>query len=147
MLTSVRRSRLTARELGNVPQRYAPCGATATEWGHPMSETQPLQSRPSDAPGPYAAHEPQSRDEFNIRIPKPGSGGPARAALKTTEFWMTLGLVFAVLLSTYLDEDTLNRVDGWRFATFAVMAYVISRGLAKLGNRSDATHERNIDVR
>ena len=111
-----------------------------------MSETQPLTTR-SDQRGSYAGEPERHRDEFTVRIPKPGSGGPARAALKTTEFWMTLGLVAFVLLATYLDEDTLNRVDGWRFATFAVMAYVISRGLAKLGNREDAAHERDINLR
>ena len=105
------------------------------------ASTVPLGTRP--------AEPQQHRDEFTVRIPKPGSGGPARAAFKTTEFWMTLGLVFAVLLATYADADSLARVDGWRFATWAVMAYVVSRGLAKLGNRSDATHEsrREIDVR
>lgn len=90
---------------------------------------------------PPASPAGTTRDEFTLRIPKPGSGGPARAAVKTTEFWMTLALVFLLLLSTYLD-DALNRVDGWRFVTWAVMAYVISRGLAKLGNRSDAAYDQ-----
>lgn len=64
-----------------------------------------------------------------------------RSAIKTTEFWMTIALVFLVLLAAYVGGDSLERVDGWRFATWAVMAYVISRGLAKLGNRADATHD------
>lgn len=80
-------------------------------------------------------------DHLTIRIPKPGSGGPTRSALKTTEFWLTIGLIFFVLLATYVDEDSLDRVDGWRFATFAVVAYVVSRGIAKFGNHTDAAHE------
>ena len=43
--------------------------------------------------------------------------------------------VAAVLFATYLDSDSLAREDGWRFAAFAVVAYIISRGLAKLGVR------------
>jgi hypothetical protein len=43
--------------------------------------------------------------------------------------------VATVLLATYLDSDSLAREDGWRFAAFAVVAYIISRGLAKLGVR------------
>jgi hypothetical protein len=100
--------------------------------------------------GPTSRYEPvahdtrrqDDNDHLTIRIPKPGSGGPMRSALRTTEFWMTIGFALFVLLATYLDEDTLDRVDGWRFATFAVVAYVISRGLAKFGNHSDADHER-----
>lgn len=82
------------------------------------------------------------RDEFTLRIPKPGGGGPARSALRTTEFWMTIAIVFLLLLAGFIDADAFPRVEAWRFATWAVMAYVISRGLAKLGNRADAAHER-----
>lgn len=92
---------------------------------------------------PSTASAPSGRDELTIRIPKPGRGGPGRSAIKTTEFWMTLALVFLVLLATYLDEDSLERVDGWRFATWAVIGYAISRGLAKLGNRGDADHDHD----
>lgn len=102
--------------------------------------------RPAAGATPSTGHTGQ-RDEFTLRIPRPGGGGPPRAAIKTTEFWMTLALVFLVLLASYLDGDSLPRVDGWRFATWAVMAYVVSRGLAKLGNRSDATHEQALPRR
>ena len=68
------------------------------------------------------------------------------SAFKTTEFWMTLGLVAAVLAATYIARDSLDRVDGWRFATWAVMAYVISRGLAKLGQRRDAGHDEGREI-
>lgn len=80
------------------------------------------------------------RDEFTLRIPKPRGGAVTRAALRTTEFWMTVALVVLVLVATYAD-DALGSADGWRFATWAVMAYVVSRGLAKLGKRADAVHD------
>jgi hypothetical protein len=58
-----------------------------------------------------------------------------RKGPKTTEFWLTLVAVAGVLVATYLDSDTLTRADGWRFASFLVIAYVISRGISKLGVR------------
>jgi hypothetical protein len=74
--------------------------------------------------------------------------GPARRTFtetklgtKTSEFALTVIFVIAVLLATYLDEDSLARADGWRFAGFAVAAYAISRGLAKLGTREPYTDE------
>jgi hypothetical protein len=43
--------------------------------------------------------------------------------------------VAGVLVATYLNSDSLARSDGWRYASFAVVAYIVSRGLAKLGVR------------
>ena len=59
----------------------------------------------------------------------------AKDGFKTSEFYVMLAFVAAVLFATYLDADSLGREDGWRFAAFAVVAYIISRGLAKLGVR------------
>jgi hypothetical protein len=58
-----------------------------------------------------------------------------RNGFKTSEFWVMLAFVVAVLLATYADEDSLARDDGWLFAAFAVVAYLVSRGLAKLVTR------------
>jgi hypothetical protein len=39
-------------------------------------------------------------------------------------------------VATYVDSgDTLTKNDGIRYATFVAVAYIISRGLAKLGTR------------
>ena len=46
-----------------------------------------------------------------------------------------VAFVVAVLLATYADEDSLARDDGWLFAAVAVVAYIVSRGLAKLATR------------
>ena len=56
-----------------------------------------------------------------------------KLGVKTTEFWVMLAAVAGILISTYADDDTLAREDGWRFVTFVVAAYLVSRGLAKLG--------------
>jgi hypothetical protein len=58
-----------------------------------------------------------------------------RNGFKTSEFWVMLAFVVGVLLATYADEDSLARDDGWMFASFAVFAYIVSRGLAKLATR------------
>lgn len=58
-----------------------------------------------------------------------------RRGTKTTELFVTIAIIVGVLLATYADEDSLARVDGWRFATYAAVAYIISRGLAKLATR------------
>ena len=56
-----------------------------------------------------------------------------RESFRSSEFLLTIAFVVLVLLATYVDEDTLARTDGWRYASFAVVAYVVSRGLAKFG--------------
>ena len=71
----------------------------------------------------------------------------AKNGFKTSEFLITLLFVAGVLVATYLDGDSLARDDGWRFAGFAVMAYVVSRGLAKLGVRQPYTTDDDLDVR
>lgn len=58
-----------------------------------------------------------------------------RLGFKTTEFWVMIVAVAGILISTYADDDTLSRQDGWLFVSIVVAAYVISRGLAKLGTR------------
>jgi predicted cobalt transporter CbtA len=65
----------------------------------------------------------------------------AKDGFKTSEFYVMAAFVAAVLFATYLDADSLAREDGWRFAAFAVVAYIISRGLAKLGVRHPSDNE------
>ena len=110
----------------------------------------PTDTQQHTSTGSVAAGVTPEDDAFTLRIPRPRrnhSEKAHRSAIQTTEFWMTLALVAGVLAATYLARDTLDRVDGWRFATWAVMAYVISRGLAKLGRRDDAGDDRGDDNR
>ena len=65
----------------------------------------------------------------------------AKDGFKTSEFYVMVAFAAAVLLATYLDVDSLARADGWRFAAFAVVAYILSRGLAKLGVRQPSDFE------
>ena len=65
----------------------------------------------------------------------------AKDGFKTSEFYVTAVFVAGVLLATYLDVANLSRIDGWRYATFVAIAYIISRGLAKLGARQPSHND------
>lgn len=66
-----------------------------------------------------------------------------RKSFRTTEFYAMVLFVAAVLVATYMGGDTLARTDGWRYASFAVVAYLISRGLAKIGSQEPRTSDRD----
>ena len=66
-----------------------------------------------------------------------------KAGFKTSEFYVMLVFVVGVLLATYADSDSLARDKGWFFAGLAVAAYIVSRGLAKLGTREPYDDDRN----
>ena len=54
---------------------------------------------------------------------------------KTSEFYVMVLFVAGVLLSGYVDADSLARDQGWFIAGIVAAAYVVSRGLAKLATR------------
>jgi hypothetical protein len=59
-----------------------------------------------------------------------------KLGFKTSEFLMAVAAIVAVLIATYSDgDDTLTQNDGWRYAAWIAAAYIVSRGLAKLGVR------------
>jgi len=59
-----------------------------------------------------------------------------KLGFKTSEFLVMVAAVVAVLIATYADgDDTLTQNDGWRYAAWIAVAYIVSRGLAKLGVR------------
>ena len=68
-------------------------------------------------------------------------------AFKTTEFWLAIVAIAGILIATYADSDSLNRVDGWRFVTFVVIGYAISRGLAKVASYDRVDREMDRDSR
>lgn len=58
-----------------------------------------------------------------------------RRSFVTTEFWLTLLAVAAVIVAGYWDEADL-RVDlAWSLGAGIVVAYLLSRGIAKAGSR------------
>lgn len=57
----------------------------------------------------------------------------AKNGFKTSEFYLTIIAIAGVLVATYLDDDSLNVQDGFRYASWIAAAYILSRGLAKMG--------------
>jgi hypothetical protein len=65
-----------------------------------------------------------------------------KLGFKTSEFLMAVVAIAAVLIATYSDgDDTLTQNDGWRYAAWIAVAYIVSRGLAKLGVREPYTDD------
>ena len=63
---------------------------------------------------------------------------------KTSEFYFAIVAIAGILIATYVDgDDSLVLDDGWRMAAFVAVAYIISRGLAKLGTREPYTEDRD----
>ena len=68
-----------------------------------------------------------------------------KQAFKTTEFWVYLGVLFALLIAGLVvdgsEGDTTGATDGfgadkvWLYATLLTFGYMVSRGLAKAGSR------------
>lgn len=67
----------------------------------------------------------------------------AKNGFKTSEFYAMLLAVAGILYATYVPDDSLSGSDGWRYAAWVVVAYIVSRGLAKLGTREPYTDDTN----
>ena len=57
-----------------------------------------------------------------------------RRSFATTEFWLTLASVAAILAAAYTD-NAFDIDHGWTLATAIVIGYLVSRGIAKAGSR------------
>jgi hypothetical protein len=64
-----------------------------------------------------------------------------KAFFRTSEFWFAVLGVVAVLLAAYNDGgDSMTRDDGWRYASFIAIGYMVARGLAKAGTKEPKDH-------
>ena len=89
-------------------------------------------------PGSYGAHATDRPDDRRVVR----SFTETKLGFKTSEFLMMLIFVVGVLVAAYASNaDALSREDGWRFASFVAAAYIVSRGLAKLGTREPYDRE------
>jgi hypothetical protein len=60
----------------------------------------------------------------------------AKNGFKSSEFYAMLALVVAILVAAYVNsDDSLGHSQGWLYASIVAAAYILSRGLAKLGVR------------
>ena len=62
-----------------------------------------------------------------------------KAGYMTTEFYFAVVAIAGILIATYVDDADLGANEGWKYATWVAVAYIISRGLAKLGTREPYT--------
>jgi hypothetical protein len=58
-----------------------------------------------------------------------------KAGFKTTELMLTVIAIAGILIATYVADANLAANDGWRYASWVAVAYIVSRGLAKAGTR------------
>jgi hypothetical protein len=58
-----------------------------------------------------------------------------KAGFKTTEFIFAVVAIAGILIATYVGDADLGANEGWKYATWVALAYIVSRGLAKLGTR------------
>jgi hypothetical protein len=68
-----------------------------------------------------------------------------KSGFKTTEFVMMLAVVVAILIATYVADADLGANEGWRYIAWVAAAYIVSRGLAKLGTREPYAERLNND--
>jgi hypothetical protein len=64
-----------------------------------------------------------------------------KVGFKTTEFLLTIAAIVAILVAVYVRDANLDAADGWRYASWVAAAYIVSRGLAKLGTGEPYTDE------
>jgi hypothetical protein len=57
-----------------------------------------------------------------------------RRSFKTTEFFVMLAGVAAVIVAGYASDDSLDVARIWTLVTVLIAAYMVSRGLAKAGS-------------
>jgi len=63
---------------------------------------------------------------------------------KTTEFYVMILAIAGILIGAFRSgDDSFSVAEGFQYATFVAVAYIISRGLAKLGTREPYTEDRN----
>jgi hypothetical protein len=58
-----------------------------------------------------------------------------KSSFKTSEFFVMIAAIAGILVASYADADSFARDDAWTLVAIVAVGYMISRGLAKLGNR------------
>jgi len=109
-----------------------------------------LQDRPSVRdvqPMQETQHMQVVSDGRNNPMPSPGT--ETAPAFRTTELWIFLAAVAAVLLASELVGTDATGVDpfrantAWLYITLLTLAYLVSRGLSKAGSAWRPGKERS----
>jgi hypothetical protein len=119
--------------------------------------TQAASTRPMNRPMPEAQNRaamqeaptrqmPMAQDGH--RQPMNAPGTETKPSFATTEFWVYLASVAAVLVASYLvgknsvGVDIFRAPQAWFFITLLTLGYLGSRGLAKAGSNFRSGEER-----
>jgi hypothetical protein len=109
---------------------------------YPPQAGQPQQTSQFSAPaGQWSGDQSHHQGPFSGR-----AGLSLRNSLKTTEFWVFVVVSIALLIASAVSDDDngvgFDAQAAWKFVTFLAVAYILSRGLAKLGGRNEGSDER-----
>ena len=113
------------------------------------ASTRPMNRPTSDVQNRPAMQEAQTRPmpimNDGRRNDMQAPGTETKQAFKTTEFWVYIGLLLALLIAGAVADNDSEAVGGegsgfgaedvWLYATLLTIGYLISRGLAKAGSR------------
>jgi hypothetical protein len=100
-----------------------------------MQAPQRVEPRQPMGPQPMGRQEPYA--DRPIVVPQ---GNETKLSIKTTEFWIYLAAVGAILIASQAIGRTANHLDyfrgdkAWFFITLLTIGYLGSRGLAKAGS-------------
>lgn len=89
---------------------------------------------------------PMMQDGHRQAMSAPGT--ETKPSLRTTEFWVYIASVAAVLVASYLvgknsvGVDIFRAPQAWFFITLLTIGYLGSRGLAKAGSNFRSGEER-----
>jgi|GEM_PF-3297391 len=119
---------------------YGGQGATATPGYATHAPT--MQAPMAQSPSMTASHEVRGRTSDSFR--REHHAKETKGSLKTSELWLALaGIGALIALYNITDDETL---DLWRtclLCTAIGVAYIVSRGFAKSGSRTERWSSRD----
>ena len=62
-------------------------------------------------------------------------GAGTKSSFKTTELIVYVLAVLGVLIASAIVDNSFGADPAWRYVTYLIVGYMISRGLAKSGSR------------
>jgi hypothetical protein len=126
-------------------------GAPPSYQGSPQYDTGQFQGGGQQqwAGGQPGPHGQGSQGFFQGGHPSQSRGGlrHIRSTFKTTEFWVYIVAVIAILIASAVTDESVDNQgfgaqDAWKYITWLSVAYIISRGLTKLaGHEPDRDHD------
>ena len=108
----------------------------------------PAQEAPSRAAMQEAPTRPMPMMEDGRRQAMAAAGTETKPSFATTEFWVYVASVAAVLVASYLvgknavGVDIFRAPQAWFYITILTVGYLGSRGLSKAGSNFRSGEER-----